>query len=208
MNYLNLQKMKPVDKVGETIPMMVAIVKIAMVGEEAAEAAMTVIEVVEVVAVALIHFNKETTSTKTKRRITLIGDQEGLMTIAIIMMVVASIQGVVAVVRAEAAAIKTMIVRATTRRTLTLAFPVAADSNTRLKAVEVIRTTWEANHQTKFLLQIFHRVTLKKTYLNFSKKLISNQLNQSYFTTKTVCQNAVAMLISVKTRTPSKQSSS
>lgn len=145
--------MKPVDKVGETIPMMVAIVKITMVGEEAAEAAMTVIEVVEVVAVAvaLIHFNKETTSTKMKRRIMLIGDQEGLMTIAIIMMVVASIQGVVAVVRAEAVAIKTMIVRATTRRTLTLAFPVVADSNTRLKAVEVIRTTWEANHQTKFL---------------------------------------------------------
>jgi hypothetical protein len=210
MNYLNLQKMKLVVKAGEMIPMMEAIVKTTMVEVEAAEAAMTVIEVVEEVAVAVvsIHSNKEMTFTKMKKKITLIGDQVDHMTIVITMMVVASILVVVAVVPAVVVAIKTMIVRATTREILTLAFPVAADNNTRLKEVEVIRTIWAANHQTKFLSLIFLNLTLKKTYPTFSKKLISNQRNQSYYTTKTVYQNAVAMSTSVKTKTLWKQLSS
>jgi len=210
MNYLNLQKMKLVVKAGEMIPMMEAIVKTTMVEVEAAEAAMTVIEVVEEVAVAVvsIHSNKEMTFTKMKKKITLIGDQVDHMTIVITMMVVVSILVVVAVVPAVVVAIKTMIVRATTREILTLAFPVVADNNIKLKEVEVIRTIWAANHQTKFLSLIFLNLTLKKTYPTFSKKLISNQRNQSYYTTKTVCQNAVAMSISVKTKTLWKQLSS
>ena len=213
MTYLNLLKMKLVVKAGETIPTTEVIVK-TMVGEEAAEAAMTVIEVVEEVAVAVvsINSNKEMTFTRMKRRITPIGDQEDLMTIVITMMVVASILGVVAVVHAVAlavmGAIKTMIVRATTKKIQTLAFPEAVDNSTKLKEAEVIRTTWEVNHQIKFLSLIFPLLTLKKIYPTFSKKLILNQRNQSYYTTLTVFQNAVAMLISVKTRTPSKQLSS
>ena len=202
--------MKQVVKAGETIPMMEAIVKTTMVVVEAAEAAMTVIEVVVEVAAAVvsINSNKEMTFTKMRKKITLIGDQVDHMTIVITMMVVASILVVVAVVPAVVVAIKTMIVRTTTREILTLAFPVAADNNTRLKEVEVIRTIWLANHQTKFLSLIFLNLTLKKTYPTFLKKLISNQRNQSYYTTLTACQNVVAMSTSVKTRTPSKQLSS
>jgi len=202
--------MKLVVKAGETIPMMEAIVKTTMVEVEVVEVAMTVIEVVEEVGAAVVSINssKEMTFTKMKKKITLIGDRADRMTIVITMMGVVSILVVVAVVHAVVVAIKTMIVRATTRETLTLAFPVAVDNNIRLKEVEVIRTIWAANHQTKFLSLIFLNLTLKKTYPTFSKKLISNQRNQSYYTTKTVCRNVVAMSTSVKTRTPSKQLSS